>query len=155
MLPICVRLSSVAEKCVLQMKGLAYDRGISIEARIQPDVYARATKEHAERICTSLLENALKYEPNGGAVYATLIRDRKKAVLTERNPGSFISQEDLPHIFERFYRADKTRDIKQGHGLGLPIVKQITELIGAAIDVKSASDTGTVFTVTFETAENV
>ncbi len=150
-----VRLSSVAEKCVLQMEGLAYDRGISIEARIQPDIYVRATKEHAERICTSLLENALKYEPDGGEVYVTLSREKKKAVLTVRNPGSVISEEDLPHIFERFYRADKTRDIRQGHGLGLPIVKQIAELIGATIDAKSEADSGTVFTVAFETAENV
>lgn len=150
-----VRLSSVAEKCVLQMEGLAYDRGISIDARIQPYIYARATKEHAERICTSLLENALKYEPDGGKVYVTLNREKKKSILTVRNPGSVIPEEDLPHIFERFYRADKTRNIRQGHGLGLPIVKQITELIGANIDVKSEADTGTVFTVAFEAAENV
>ena len=99
-----------------------------------------------------LVDNALKYEPEGGKVKISLTAMKKKAVLTVSNTGSFISPDDLPHIFERFYRGDKSRGEKGGHGLGLPIIKKMTELIGADISATSDKEKGTVFTVTF-TAE--
>lgn len=148
--PVPVDISSAAEKSVLQMESLAYDRGITVEDDIDEDIIIAATPEYAERICNSLLENALKYEPDGGKVLVSLKEVRKKAVLTVQNFGSVIAQEDLEHIFERFYRGDKTRNVKKGHGLGLPIIKKITELLNADITVKSSEDEGTVFTVTFD-----
>ncbi|MBQ6020030.1 MAG: HAMP domain-containing histidine kinase [Clostridia bacterium] len=151
--PERVNLSSAAKKSVLQLESIAFDRGIHIDSAIEENVFALATKEYAERICSSLLENALKYEPEKGTALVRLRQEKRKAVLTVRNSGSMIAPEDLPHIFDRFYRADKTRNIRQGHGLGLPIVKQLTELIGAKIDVQSDAEHGTVFTVTFELAK--
>ncbi|MGI6264486.1 MAG: sensor histidine kinase [Acutalibacteraceae bacterium] len=150
-----VSLSMAVQKAALQMESVAYDRGITLEESIADGVTVAATPEYAERICNSLIENALKYEPDGGRVEVSLTLVRKKAVLSVRNAGSVIAPEDLPHVFERFYRSDKARTSRSGHGLGLPILKQITDLLGAAIEVKSDPDTGTVFTVTFEeTSEN-
>ena len=146
-------LSAAAEKTVLQLESIAYDRGIILEDSIEEGISVSASPEYADRICGGLIENALKYEPDGGRVQVSLIRDRKKAVLTVRNLGSVIEKEDLPHIFERFYRGDKSRGTQKGYGLGLPIIRQVTELIGAEIIADSAPDTGTVFTVVFDVCE--
>lgn len=148
-----VSLSSVVEKAVLQTESLAYDRGISVEDSIQSEITVMAEPEYVSRICNSLLENAFKYEPDGGSVSVALSTVKKKAVLSVKNRGSVISAEDLPHIFERFYRADKSRASHQGHGLGLPIIKQMAEKIGAEVDVSSSVEKGTEFTVTFDLNE--
>jgi signal transduction histidine kinase len=148
-----VDLSSAAEKAALQLEPLAYERGITLETDIEEGVFVPASPEYAERICSSLIENAIKYESAGGLVRVSLGAEKKKAELSVQNTGSVIAPEDLEHIFERFYRGDTSRGSEQGHGLGLPIVKQMTELLGAQISVKSGAGSGTVFTVTFDTAE--
>ncbi len=149
-----VDLSAAAEKSVLQLESVAFERGVTLDSEIAKDVFVSATTEYAERICTSLLENALKYEPAGGSVTLRLERVKKKARLTVQNKGSRIDPQDLPHIFERFYRADKTRGATQGHGLGLPILKKITELCGATIAAASDEENGTTFTVEFQSSVN-
>ncbi|MBQ1393277.1 MAG: sensor histidine kinase [Lachnospiraceae bacterium] len=75
--------------------------------------------------------------------------EKKNVVLSVHNRGSVISEDDMPYIFGRFYRGDKTRNIQKGHGLGLPIIKQITQLLEANIEVQSNKQNGTVFTVKF------
>lgn len=144
-----VDLSSTAEKCVLQMESLAFERGVLIDEELEEGLKILAKPEFAERICSGLIENALKYEPVGGTISVRLARERKKAVFSVRNGGSLISQEDLPHIFERFYRGDKARSGKKGYGLGLPIIKQLCQLSAAEIRAESSESAGTVFTVEF------
>ena len=148
-----VPLSSAAEKAALQLESLAYERGVTLDTEIDGDVTVRATQEYAEKICGGLLDNALKYEPGGGRVLLSLTTAKKKAVLTVRNFGSVIAPEDMAHIFERFYRGDKARTGQGGFGLGLPIIKQETELVGATIDVESSAENGTAFTVRFELSD--
>ena len=148
-----VDLSSAAEKAALQLESLAYERGVEIETQIEEDVTVLGDAEYCARICGGLLENALKYEPDGGRVTVTLACARKKAVYAVRNAGSYIAPEDRAHIFERFYRGDKARSSAGGHGLGLPIIRQMTELLGGAITAESSEDRGTVFTVTLPLAE--
>ncbi len=146
-------LSSAAEKAVLQLESLAYERGVEIETEITDHVTVQGSAEYCARICSGLVENALKYEPVGGRVTVTLRTDRKKAVYTVQNRGSFIAPEDLPHIFERFYRSDKARSSRGGHGLGLPIIRQMVELLGGEITAESGEGSGTVFTATLPLAE--
>ena len=148
-----VDLSAAAEKSVLQLESVAFERGVLLESDIPEGVFVEATTEYAARICSSLLENALKYEPAGGCVALKLEKGKKKTHLTVHNAGSFIAPQDLPHIFERFYRADKTRGETQGHGLGLPILKKITELCGGTITAESDETAGTTFTVCFHNAQ--
>lgn len=145
-----VDLSSAAEKAELQLESIAFDRNITLTSDIQGQLFVHAASGDVDRICSSLLENALKYEPAGGEVSMTLSSVKKKAVLSIRNSNSFIAPEEQLHIFERFYRADKARDTRQGHGLGLPIIKQITDLIGASISVQSTEAGGTTFRVEFD-----
>ncbi len=148
-----VDLSHIAEKCALQMESIAYDRNISLKTEIDEGIFYRGGREYAERICSGLMENALKYEPDGGSVCIAVCRQKKKALLRVENAGSVIEPEDLPHVFERFYRGDKTRNQQKGHGLGLPIIKQMSELQGGEISVISSADQGTVFTVAFPANE--
>ena len=145
-----VNLSSIAEKCVLQMESVAYERGITVEDEITENITILSTDEYMKRICSGLIENALKYEPDGGNIKITVGTSRKKAVFSVQNFGSTINEDDLPHIFDRFYRGDKTRNLSKGHGLGLPIVHKMCELVNAHIIVKSTKKDGTIFTVAFE-----
>ncbi|MBR0235507.1 MAG: HAMP domain-containing histidine kinase [Clostridia bacterium] len=148
-----VDLSKTVEKSVLQMESVAYDKGISLTDDIAAGVIVTSVPEYTERICNSLIENALKYEARGGRVEVTLSSSKKKAALSVKNAGSYIEPDDIPHIFERFYRADKARTEHGGHGLGLPIIKEMAERVGAEISVVSSRDDGTLFTVTFPLCE--
>lgn len=144
-----VNLSAAAEKAALQMESLAYERSIQLDCRIGENVMVPGTADYVERICSGLMENALKYEPDGGSVSISVELERRHALLSVCNPGSVIDPGDLDHIFERFYRGDKARNIQTGHGLGLPILKEMAQALRAEISVHSAEDTGTRFTVRF------
>ena len=147
-----VNLSACAQKSVLQFESLAYERGVTLRDEIAPGVTVQGDEDRCLRILSGLIENALKYEPAGGRVEIRLAREKKKAALTVSNPGSRIAPEDLPHIFERFYRGDKARGGSAGHGLGLPIVRQLCDSLGAEIRARSGEAEGTVFIVCFDPA---
>ena len=146
-------LSEAAEKAALQLEPLAWEKGVTLETEPGKAIRVQASADGLQRICSGLIENAVKYEPKGGKVTVRAERGRKTAVLTVHNQGSYIPPEDLGHVFERFYRGDKSRSGGGGFGLGLPILRQLAQLQGAEIDVKSEPGSGTVFTVTFPLAE--
>lgn len=148
-----VDLSAVLEKSVLQLESVAYEKNVSLEDDIKNGVTVLAIREYAERICSGLIDNAIKYEPDGGTVEVALHTAKKKAVLSVKNRGSYIPDKDLPHIFERFYRGDKSRGQTKGHGLGLPIVAGMAKRCGASVSVESDRENGTVFSVAFDIAE--
>ncbi len=79
----------------------------------------------------------------------SLSQSGQRAVFCTRNKLSFISKDDIKHIFERFYRSDKSRHSNEGHGLELYIVKNLTEALGGKINAQSSETDGTTFTVTF------
>ncbi len=145
-----VDFSAIVRKALLQMESVAYDRGIALEESVAEAVMVEGNTEYLRRITASLIENALKYEPQGGKVTVSLGVLRGRAALSVRNLGAFISPEELPHIFERFYRTDKSRGAQAGHGLGLAIVKRMAELMGGHIQVESRPGDGTAFHVSFE-----
>jgi signal transduction histidine kinase len=145
--------SAIVQKAVLQLESVAYDRNIVLESGIDDDIFVVANREYLDRISNCLLENALKYEPDGGRVDVTLKVIKKKVCFIVKNEKSVISEQDLPHIFERFYRGDKARSIQKGHGLGLPIIKQMIDDLGGKIEVKSDDNNGTEFKVTLNLTE--
>ena len=126
---------------------------MAVSAEIAPGLMVPAAEDYLQRICSSLTENAIKYEPDGGSVELELTAVKTKAVLRVRNAGGLIAPEDLPHVFERFYRGDKARSSQSGHGLGLPIIRQMTENLDGEISAESSEENGTVFTVTLPLAE--
>lgn len=146
-------LSCLVAKMCMQLESVAYEQGVVLEDEISPDLFIRGNDGYLRRIVLSLIENALKYEPMGGRVTVRLALQRRQAELTVTNAGSVILTEDLPHVFERFYRADRARSKEKGHGLGLAITKCMVEQMGGSIRAGSAPETGTTFRVSFRSCE--
>ena len=96
----------------------------------------------------NLVENAVKYSPEGGHIEIAALREGRNAVITVTDDGPGIPAEDLPHIFDRFYRVDKARSRDTGGtGLGLSIVRQIVTLHQGTVTVDSVEGQGSVFRV--------
>jgi Signal transduction histidine kinase len=103
---------------------------------------------YLKKIVRNLLSNAIKYTPRGGQVYLTLAQEGHELVMTVADTGVGIAAEDLPHIFDSFYQGANS-EAKIGTGVGLSLVRQMTEAMGGRIHVKSAPDSGAVFTLLF------
>lgn len=140
-------LSGAVTKAALRLESVAYDKQVALETDIAAHITVQGDPDALQRIVSSLIENAIKYEPIGGSVTVTPAAVRRQARLTVQNQGSVISPEALPHVFDRFYRGNKSRGSAQGHGLGLAIVRQLTENLGGSITVRSSEAEGTVFLV--------
>ena len=96
-----------------------------------------------------MIENALKYVDEKGVVTITLRANDRKSILEISNTGTAISKEDIPHIFDRFYRTDKARTSGTGgYGLGLAIAREIAREHNGDITCESNEKAGTVFTMT-------
>jgi heavy metal sensor kinase len=108
-----------------------------------------ADQQRIKQLLLNLLDNAIKYTPEGGAIRLSLKADNQWAILTVADNGRGIPAEDLPHVFERFFRRSaKTADrTASGSGLGLSIVKWIVDAHGGQIEVQSKLGEGTTFTV--------
>jgi signal transduction histidine kinase len=108
----------------------------------------QASEAKLRRLLLILVDNAVKFTPVGGTITLSADRDGSAVAISVADTGVGIAAEDLPHIFERFWRADKVRSREvSGAGLGLPIAKQIAEQHGASLDVQSEPGCGSVFTV--------
>ena len=135
-------------KAALEMESIAYEKCVTLETALPEVCSLRGNTDYLQRIVSSLLENALKYEPAGGRVQLTLTQDKRRVHLSVQNFGSAIPAEDLPHVFDRFYRSDKSRKSESGSfGLGLAITKEMVEKLGGEISVSSSAEDGTVFQV--------
>lgn len=128
-----------------------HNRAKSRITYLPPDkpLYVNAHKVSIEELMTILVDNALKYSPPSSKVRVTLARRGKKARLEVTNAGKGIPPEDLPHIFDRFYRVDESRSSseKSGFGLGLSLAKKIVEMHGGDLSVSSEPDKKTTFSV--------
>ena len=144
-----VDLSDVIEGEVLQFESVAFERGVKLESQVEPGIKLRGNEQRLRRLAGTLIDNACKYVDDGGAVDVALSRAGKQAKLEVRNTGAPISPEDLPHVFDRFYRADKARTGGAGgHGLGLAIARAIAEEHGGTLTASSTQAEGTAFTAT-------
>jgi signal transduction histidine kinase len=100
------------------------------------------------RVITKLMDNAIAYTPQGGEVTLHTDMEEGWAVMTMQDTGIGISAEDIPHIFERFYRADQARSAETGgSGLGLSIVQKIVEAHNGQIHVESEPGVGSKFSI--------
>ena len=144
-----VDISEVAENSILQFEVVAFERNVSIESGIQPGIIAKTHAPTFSKILEILFDNAIKYSNEGGKISVALYESSKKVHFTINNGGEYIKSEDLPHIFERFYRSSKERKVG-GHGLGLSLAKKKCDMIGAKISVESNEIDGTTFTITMK-----
>lgn len=149
--PTQVDLGQLVQGCLLPFEPVAFEAGVELVANLSPGLTLVGDEEQLRRLVRILLDNAVKYAgPPHPAVTVTLTKQQDKLRLTIHNTGAPIPSEHLPHLFERFYRADAARDRTQGgYGLGLAIAKSITEAHRGKISVTSSADAGTTFTVVF------
>ena len=152
--PVAVR--PVLERVERMLTMVAQEKGVTVSGAADEDAVALATDDDVHQILYNLMENAIKYSAaEDGFVRAEAHVDGDKVVLTVSDNGIGIPDEDLPHIFDRFYRVDKMRSREVGGtGLGLSIVKDTIENRGGTISAgHGANGVGTVFTVYLPLAE--
>jgi two-component system sensor histidine kinase BaeS len=113
-------------------------RDIAVDLAVPDRLAARAEPDGVAQVLANLLQNASRYTPRGGMAAIRASSSRAQAVVSITNSGDGIPPEDLPHVFERFYRVEKSRDAARGGaGIGLAIVKQIVEASGGRVGVES------------------
>lgn len=149
-----VALDSLVRTCAEMLRSEAEQKGLTLSLKIPPGRYQVLGDEKALRdIFTNLISNAVKYTPQGSVeVY---IEERGAGIVcTVQDTGLGIPEDEIPHIFEEFYRASNVRtEIQEGTGLGLSIVKELVELHGGDIQVWSSPGQGTRFIVIFPSSE--
>ena len=147
-------LSKLTEAAALPFTALAFERGLSLETKLEAELYVKGDARALTQLLAILIDNALKYAKSGSVVTVRLARQKKQALLSVHNEGEVIPQDALPHLFDRFYRVDKSRARAQGgYGLGLSIAKTIAHAHGGDIRVESSAEHGTCFTTTLPLSE--
>ena len=127
---------------------LCRDKGIGFRSDLTDSILVNGDRAKLRELFLNLLDNAIRYSPDGGTISLTLRRVDKTAVIAIADTGIGIPEKDIPHIFERFYRVDKARSREQGGaGLGLSICKYIAEVHGGRIEVASELGKGSTFSV--------
>ena len=134
-----IDINSTCEEAVERIRSLAQSRNTNIHLSTNGPVLFRADPEDLQLVWTNLLENAVRYSPEGSSVEVAVARAGDKAQITFKDHGTGISANDLPRIFDRFYRGDRSRTrATGGFGLGLAIVKALVEAYGGSIAAKAA-----------------
>jgi len=141
-------LGQLAASTAEQMRLLAEEKGILFRCNVEDNIYVEGDRSRLQQVVVNLVANAIKYTPEAGQVAVSVRREERTAVLEVSDNGEGIPAHALPHVFERFYRADKARSRNSGGaGLGLAIVKAICTAHGAEIKVSSQEGHGSRFTV--------
>jgi len=141
-------VAELARSTADQMRLLAEEKHIALDCDGTEPVEVEADPVRLKQVVVNLLDNAIKYTPRGGTVSVSVRRRDNHAILQVADTGIGISPADVPHIFDRFYRADKARSRQMGGtGLGLSIVRSICLAHGGQVTVESAEGRGSVFNV--------
>lgn len=128
----------------------AKEKSVIIDLYSEPDKYiVLGDEDKLKQVFINLVSNALKFSRDKGHIWVKLKYDKDKILVQIKDDGIGIKKEDLPYIFERLYRGDKSRQITSGSGIGLTIVKRILNLHSASIHVESEENKGTTFTLYF------
>lgn len=152
-----IDLSELSMRLALQYEPVAFENGVILNTDIDDNIHILGDTVALNQIIHILIDNAIKYCGENGQINFSLKKRHGHSLrknngyvyLTMQNTGTPIAKEDLPHLFERFYRSDKARS-GGGYGLGLSICKNLAELHNANISVTSDEENGTVFTVRFK-----
>jgi heavy metal sensor kinase len=148
-------LTELAQTTAEQMNLLAVDKGISISCDANQPVLVNGNRVRLKQVVVNLLDNAIKYTPEKGAIQLRVHGVNGHAVLEVKDNGIGIPPEALPHIFERFYRVDKARSAdSESAGLGLSIVKSICIAHDAEVEAQSSVGSGSCFRVKLPLSKN-
>ena len=143
-----LNLAQLAETTVEQMSLLAEEKNISLRFKAKDAVQVEGDRSRLKQVIVNLLDNAIKYTPDRGAVELSVWSKNGTAFVEVKDTGPGIPESALPHVFERFYRGDEvhSRDV-EGAGLGLAIVRSIATAHGGEVSVNSETDSGCRITV--------
>jgi len=143
-----VSLQDVATDAINNVMQAAIAKNIAIEDKVK-NISIQGDKPNLTQAVVVLLDNAVKYSKKGGTIFIDGYTRGKHAHIRVRDEGVGIAKKDLPHIFDRFYRADQSRNKQQaeGYGIGLALAQKIITSHGGEITTKSTEGKGTVFTI--------
>jgi signal transduction histidine kinase len=146
-----ISVSQLSRELLEIGQNLAYEKKIQLHARVEDGVIVPGKKDKLFRALLNLVENAVKYTPKKGKITITVKKSDTEAHITVKDTGIGIPPQDVPHIFDRFYRGSKT-DKTTGSGLGLSITHGIITALGGTITVESEPDHGATFRITLPLA---
>jgi signal transduction histidine kinase len=130
---------------------VAEEKKITLQVNAPRDLRLQADRVRLQQVLANLVDNSIKYTPAGGRVEISAEQESRQVIIRVKDNGMGITPEELPRIWERLYRGDKSRSQK-GLGLGLCLVKAVVQAHHGAVEVTSQPDQGSVFTVTLPTA---
>lgn len=140
-------LSDQLCQCLLQFEPVWEGKDIDLDTQIPDGVLIRADRELLELVWNNLLSNAFKFTPVGGRIWVQLAVLPGEVKVTVQDTGCGMSQQTMAHLFEKFYQGD-TSHAAQGNGLGLALVKRVTDILGGRIQAESVLGQGSTFTLT-------
>ncbi|HUD05304.1 MAG TPA: HAMP domain-containing sensor histidine kinase [Candidatus Saccharimonadales bacterium] len=149
-----INLENITNEVVSSMGPRIRHKKIKVNVKTEP-AQVKAEPKGLHQLITIVLDNAIKYSDPKSQINLSLANKGKQAIITIEDNGIGIPSDDLPHIFERFYRSkniNTTKDRTTGYGLGLPLAKDIAELNGGLIVVQSKEGQGTTINITLPTA---
>ena len=133
-----VDLSRLVGDAILPFEPLFFEKGLSLDASLEPEIAVCGSAQHLRQLVEILLDNAMKYAVPGTGAQVRLLRNgRKHCLLTVSNPGEDMTREELQSLFKRFYRRDQVRRMNGSYGLGLSIAEGIAERHGGRIWAES------------------
>ncbi|MBM4312433.1 MAG: hypothetical protein FJ122_00775 [Deltaproteobacteria bacterium] len=148
-----VRLGEELAKVLPSLQTEAEGKGLSLTLTVRNDPTVEVHLNHLKHLWTNLISNAVKYTRSGGRIGITVDRDEKHAIGEVRDSGIGISPQDLPSIFNEFFRTVEAKQMeRRGTGLGLPLVKRIVEGYGGTVEVTSTLGEGSLFRFTLPLA---
>ena len=148
---IRVDMKDAVEITLRMLRPLAATRGLILRSALSDDCFILGTDDLVHHVVFNLVENAIKYNQPDGSVYVRLEAIDRVVVLTVKDRGVGVPEEDIPHIFDRFYRVDKARSREAGgSGLGLAIVKDTVQALGGKIKAERRKGGGMSFHVVFD-----
>jgi heavy metal sensor kinase len=144
-----VNIKDLMTELSLDMEALAQEKSVAFSLGPMEDLAVKGDRMKLRQLFLNILDNAIRYTPSGGAVSSTLVRKNGFALVSISDTGMGIPAEDLPYIFDRFYRVDKARSRAEGGlGLGLAIANSVAKLHGGSIEVESQVGKGSTFHIT-------
>ncbi len=145
-----LNIKALLEELKTDIEYLCEDKSLQCQLEALEDLFIKGDKVSLRELFFNLIENAIRYTPQGGTIKVTLSKDNSYAKIAVSDTGIGIPEEHLKHIFKRFYRVDKSRSRNEGGaGLGLTICQRIAELHNGTIEVRSIVGEGSTFTVSF------
>ena len=146
-----VAFDDLISAVIARIKPAVDKKNIELKFSSSGELEAVVDPERMQQVFLNILDNAIKYTPLEGRIGVSVTGSRNEIITAISDSGIGIGQTDEPYVFERLYRAEKSRSrLQGGAGLGLTIAKEIVELHGGQISVQSTPGEGTVFTVSLE-----